>query len=89
MENYARAENEPKRSEQLLKEMLEYLKKQLDIDTKLTEILESVVSSSSRSRGIDLTEESANTFRDLYIEAESLQAEGRAVFHELFGVEEL
>jgi hypothetical protein len=89
MENYARAENEPKNSEQLLGEMLEYIKKQLDMDMKLKNILESVVSSASRSRGIDLTEESANYFRDLYIEAESLQAEGRAVFHELFGVEEL
>ena len=89
MENNTQAENEPKSSEQLLEEMLEYLKKQVDIDIKLKEILESVVSSSSIRKGIDLTEESANIFRDLYIEAEALQAEGRAVFHQLFGVEEL
>ena len=88
MENNKHAENKPRNSEQLAKEMLEYLKKQLDMDMKLKEILESVVSSSSRSKGINLTEESANNFRDLYIEAEALQAEGRAIFHELFGVEE-
>jgi hypothetical protein len=89
MENNAHAENEPKSSEQLLEEMLEYLKKQLDMDMKLKDILESVVSSSSIIKRISLTEESANNFRDLYIEAEALQAEGRAIFHELFGVEEL
>jgi hypothetical protein len=89
MENNLQAESEPRNSEQLLEEMLEYLKKQLDMDMKLKEILESVVSSSSISKRINLTEESANNFRDLYIEAEALQAEGRAIFHELFGVDEI
>lgn len=88
MENDIQAENEPRNSEQLLEKMLEHLKKQLDMDLKLKEILESAVSSSSKSKGIDLTEKSAEDFRDLYIEAEALQAEGRAIFHELFGVEE-
>jgi hypothetical protein len=89
MENNIQEENGRGSTEQLLEEMLEYLNKQLDVDTKLKDILESVVSSSSVSKGIDLTEESASNFRDLYIEAEALQAEGRAIFHELFGVEEL
>ena len=88
MENNIQAENGRGSTEQLLEEMLEYIKKQLDMDAKLKDILESFASSSSVSRGIDLTEESANNFRDLYIEAEALQAEGRAIFHELFGVEE-
>lgn len=88
MEKRAKDEDKPKGTEQLLKEMLEYLEKQLDMDMKLKNTLESLVSSSSRRKGTDLTEESLNIFRDDYIEAESLQAEGRAIFHELFGVEE-
>ena len=78
-------ENEHKNSEQLWKELLESINKQLDINMKLKEILELVVESSSRSGGLRLTEEIANEIKDLVIEAESLQAEEKAVFHQLFG----
>ena len=78
---------EQKSSEELLKELLESIDKLLDINTKLKEILEPVVVSSSRSGGLSLTEEIANEIKDLVIEAESLQAEEKAVFHQLFGVD--
>ena len=78
---------EQKSSEQLWKELLESIDKQLDINMKLKEILEPVVVSSPRSGGLSLTEEIANEIKDLVIEAESLQAEEKAVFHQLFGVD--
>jgi len=53
---------------------------------KLKEILEPVAASSSRSGGPGLTEEIANEIKELIIESESLQAEEKAVFHQLFGV---
>ena len=79
--------DEQKSSEELLKELLESIDKQLDINTKLKEILEPFVVSSSRSGGLSLTDEIANEIKDLVIEAESLQAEEKAVFHQLFGVD--
>ena len=78
---------EQKSSQQLWKELLESINKQLDVNTKLKEILGSVVGSSSGSVGFNLTEETANEVKDLIIEAESLQAEEKAVFHQLFGVD--
>ena len=78
---------EQKSDEQLWKELLESINKQLDINMKLKEILEPVVASSSRRGGLSLTEEIANEIKDLVIEAESLQAEEKAVFHQLFGVD--
>lgn len=78
---------EHKSSEQLWKELLESVNKQLDINTKLKEALEPVVEASSKSKGASLTEEMANEIKDLVVEAESLQAEEKAVFHQLFGVD--
>ena len=78
---------EQKSSEQLWKELLESINKQLDINARLKETLEPVVASSSKSRGSGLTEEIANEIKELVIEAESLQAEEKAVFHQLFGVD--
>lgn len=78
---------EEKSNEELWKELLESINKQLDISTRLKEILEPVVASSSRSGGSGLTEEIANEIKELVIEAESLQAEVKAVFHQLFGVD--
>jgi hypothetical protein len=78
---------EQKSSEELWKELLESINKQLDINMKLKEVLEPVVASSARTTGLGLTEEMANEIKDLVIEAESLQAEEKAVFHQLFGVD--
>ena len=78
---------EQKREEQLWKELLESIKKQIEINTKLKEILEPVVAASSKSEGPGLTEEIANEIKDLVIEAESLQAEEKAAFHLIFGVD--
>jgi hypothetical protein len=78
---------EQKSSEQLWKELLESINKQLDINMKLKEILEPVVASSVRTAGLGLTGEMVNEIKDLVIEAESLQAEEKAVFHQLFGVD--
>jgi hypothetical protein len=78
---------EPKSGEELWKKLLESINKQLDINKKLKEILEPVAASSSRSGGPNLTEKIANEIKDLVVEAESLQAEEKAVFHQLFGVD--
>jgi len=78
---------EPKSEGQLWNELLESVNKQLDVNMKLKETLEPVVAASSKSKGTSLTEEIANEIKGLFIEAESLQAEGKAVFHQLFGVD--
>ena len=78
---------EEKSNEELWKEFLESINKQLDINTKLKEILEPVLGSSSKSGGPNLTEEMANEIKDLVIEAASLQAGEKAIFHQLFGVD--
>ena len=78
---------EQKSREQLWKELLENINKQLDANTKLKEILESVAGTSSAGGGLSLNEETADGIKDLIIENESLQAEGKAVFHQLFGVD--
>ena len=78
---------EEKSNEELLKELLESINKELDISTRLKEILEPIVASSSRSGGPGLTGKIASEIKELVIEAESLQAEGKAAFHQLFGVD--
>ena len=78
---------EHKSSEELWKELLESINKQLDINTKLKDILEPVAASSARTAGLGLTGEMVNEIKDLVIEAESLQAEEKAAFHQLFGVD--
>ncbi len=78
---------EQKSEGQLWKELLESVNRQLDINMKLKEILEPVVAASSKSKGARLKEEIARQIKDLVVEAESRQAEGKAVFHQLFGVD--
>lgn len=87
MENKIQDKSEKKSQEQLLVELLENIKKQLDLDMKIKGTLESFIKDSSRRKRAGLLEEKANIIRDCYIEAESIQAEGRAVFHQLFGTE--
>ena len=78
---------EQKSSEDLWKKLLEIINKQLDTNMKLKEIIETSVASSSGSSGLNPTEEIVNEIKDLVIGAESLQAEERAVFYQLFGVD--
>jgi len=78
---------EQKSDEQLWKELLESINRQLDINTRLKEILEPVAASPTRSGGLGLTEEIANEIKDLVIEAESLQAKEKAGFYQLLGMD--
>jgi uncharacterized protein YpuA (DUF1002 family) len=88
MVNDDKLNTEPKSSEQLFNELFESINKQLDVNIKLKEILESVVKASSKKKGLSLTDETADEIKDLVIEAESLQAEERAIFHQLFGTDD-
>jgi hypothetical protein len=87
MENERQKEPEKKSEDLLLSELLENINQQLDLDTRIKELVASFIKGSSRRRRVGLIEEKANDIRNLYIEAESLQAEGRAIFHQLFGTE--
>ena len=79
---------EQKSEDQLWKELLESVNKQLDVNMKLKETLEPiVVAASSKMKGTSLTEEIAKQITDLVVEAKSLHAEEKAIFHQLFGVE--
>ncbi len=87
MKNKTQKEPEEKSEGLLLSEFLENINQQLDLDTQIKELIVSFIKSSSRRKRVGLVEEKADIIRNLYIEAESLQAEGRAIFHQLFGIE--
>ena len=78
---------EEKSDEQLCKELLESINRQVDINTRLKEILEPVAASSTGSESLGLSEEITNEIKDLVIEAESLQAKEKAGFYQLLRVD--
>ena len=80
--------SENKDSAELWKELLESINRQREVNTKLIKILEQVIPSSRKGEGPSLTEELETEIKDLVVEAESLQAEERAAFHQLFGADE-
>ena len=80
-------ETDEQRRARLFNALLENIEKQVDIDLKLKENMEYLFSITTKSTTSDSIEEKINAIRELYIEAESLQGEGRAVFHRLFGTE--
>ena len=80
-------ETEEQRRARLFNALLENIEKQVAIDLKLKENMEYLFNITTKSTTSDSMQEKVNTIRELYIEAESLQAEGRAVFHRLFGTE--
>ena len=75
-------------NEQLLHELLEGINKQLELNLRLKEILEPLMHVSSKKKSLDITGEIAEQVKDLFIQSESLQAEERAVFHQMFGSDE-
>ena len=87
MEDETHPENEVQHRGRLFNELLENIDRQLDIDTKLKENMELLFSHSSISSKSHQIRENVDAVKSLYIEAEELQAEGRAIFHRLFGTE--
>ena len=82
-----RQENNKQNEGRLLNELLDNINRQLEIDTKLKENMELLFSQYSISSKYHQIREKVETLKSLYIEAEELQAEGRAIFHRLFGTE--
>jgi len=80
-------ETDEQRRARLFNSLLENIEKQLEIDLKLKENMEYLFNITTKSIINEGMQEKVNTIRELYIEAESLQAEGRAIFHRLFGTE--
>jgi hypothetical protein len=78
-------ENDEQRRARLFNELLENIEKQVAIDLKLKEDMEYLFNMNKKSLISEVMRDRIDTIRELYIEAESLQAEGRAVFHQLFG----
>ena len=70
---------------ELFEGLLENIDKQIEMDSKLKELMEAlkiIVTNNSKNHDIS---DKVLEIRDLYVEAEILQAEGRAIFHRLFG----
>ncbi|MGD9118590.1 MAG: hypothetical protein PVJ08_07670 [Dehalococcoidia bacterium] len=67
--------------------LLENIDKQIEMDMKLKELMESLFSHVSKSTKSTVIEDKVLEIRNMYVEAEILQAEGRAIFHRLFGTE--
>jgi hypothetical protein len=81
-------DNEQKSSEQLWQELFDITNEQLETHTQLKQILEPLTGASSRKKGAILNEEVFSRVQDIFIELEALQAEARAVYHNLFGTKE-
>ena len=77
-------DNEEKSREQLWQDLLDITEKQIEINTQLREIMESIAGVSTKEKGVTSTEETLNKARDLFVELEALHAEGRTLFHKLF-----
>ena len=82
-----RQENNKQNDGRLFNELLDNINRQLEVDTKLKENMELLFSQSSISSKNHQIREKVETLKSLYIEAEELQAEGRSIFHRLFGTE--
>lgn len=73
--------------ERLFKELLENITRQLEMDVELKEIMELLFKEVSKSTKKRQLRDKIDTIKNLFIEAESVQAEGRAIFHRLFGTD--
>ena len=80
-------ETDKQRRTRLFNALLENIEKQVEIDLKLKENMEYLSDIATKSTISDTMQEKVNAIRELYIETESLQGEGRAIFHRLFGTE--
>ncbi len=67
--------------------LLENIDKQIEMDTKLKEKMETLFTHVSKSTKNSPIEDKVLEIRNMYVEDEILQAEGRAIFHRLFGTE--
>ena len=72
---------------ELFDELLENIDKQIETDGKLKEMMEALKVLVSKGSKSQLVSDKVIDIRNLYVEAEILQAEGRAIFHQLFGTE--
>jgi hypothetical protein len=80
-------ENQEQRRARLFNELLENIEKQVAIDLKLKDNMEYLFKYSKDSSKNKAVQDKIDGIRELYVEAESLQGEGRAIFHRLFGTE--
>ena len=81
-------DKEQKNVDDLWKEFLDIINKQLEVNTELKDIVENITKASSQKKASNLTEEGVNKIRDLFLEMESSLGEERAIYHSLFGIEE-
>ena len=81
-------DKEQKNVDDLWREFLDTINKQLELNTELKDIVENITKASSQKKASDLTEERVNKIRDLFIEMESSLGEELAIYHSLFGIDE-
>jgi len=85
MENNGSEKNEVRDKEQIWKDLLEIIDRQLEINNQLREIVEPFAGASSKKKQAVLTEEMANKAKEIFVELEALQAQERPIYHNLFG----
>ena len=81
-------DKERKNVDELWKEFLDIINKQLEVNTELKDIVENITKTSSQKTALGLTEERVDKMRDLFLEMESSMGEERAIYHSLFGIDE-
>jgi hypothetical protein len=87
MEDETKQESEEQRRARLFNELLENVARQLEMDIELKDIMDLLFKESTKSTKSSGVEAKVEAVKELFIEAESVQAEGRAIFHQLFGTD--
>jgi hypothetical protein len=81
-------DEEQKNIDELWKEFLDIINKQLEVNTELKNIVEDFTKAVSPKTAQDPNGEKSVRIQDLFIEMESSLGEERAIYHSLFGIEE-
>ena len=81
-------DKEQKNVDDLWKEFLDIINKQLVVNTELKNVVENFTKASFPKTAPDLTGEQIKRIQDLLIEMESLLGEELAIYHSLFGIDE-
>ena len=87
MDMVTKDENPQRDRAQLFNELLENINRQLEMDVELKEIMELLFKENIKSSKTRRVKEKVEAVKELFIEAECVQAEGRAIFHRLFGTD--
>ena len=81
-------DKQQKNVDDLWKEFLDIINKQIEVNTELKGIVEDFTKAPSQKTASGLTGEQTQKIQDLFIEMESLLGKERAAYHSLFEIDD-